>query len=191
MSKPPNRGDRYPDYNPSWGGGLLGIATLLTTRPSDLIASLRIWEAMQSTLGIVCCCAPVCRPLIPSGLWARIASKARTCRPRFKSKRGEKVPASQGGPWRTASPDSYLQEEGTFYTGGHANSTRCLVAGDAQGGASYSKISRPVGSMQVGRRIGVDYPAICQTSEQEVDYLPETSQPSVPRPTHSCVLRMP
>lgn len=170
---------------------MLGIATLLTTRPADLIASLRIWETIQSTLGIVCCCAPVWRPLLPPGLWGRIASKACMCGLRLKSKCEEEIPVSRGGPWRTASPDPYLYEEGRFYVEGHTNSTRCLVAGGAHGGASYSKISRPVGSMQLGRRIGVDYPAICQTSEQEVDYLPETSQPSVPRPTHSCGLRMP
>lgn len=165
--------------------------TWLTIAPPDVTASLGIWGTIHSLIGILCCCATGYGSLNPGRLWSRIASQATACIPRFKSKRGKKNPFSPTGPWQTALVDPYFQGEGWLHANVYNGSTRCLVTSDNRRGASRGNEKHPVGSIQVDRCVDVYYPTAYQTSEQEVDFFPEHSQPLRPGPPHFRAPRAP
>lgn len=144
----------------------------------DLTAPNCIWAAVQSLLCIICCCAPVYRPLFPGRLWGRIFAKVGTYSLKFKSKRREDSPASQSWSWKTASLDPSFQGEGRFNPGNYTGSTRCLVTSDAQRSAAHIDKKRPMGSIQVDRRVDIDYPTTHQTSDEDAHYFSENSRPS-------------
>lgn len=134
----------------------------------DVTASLSIWGAVHSLIGIVCCCAPVYGSLHPSRLWGRIASKVSARSPWSNSKDKKKDSALQSRPWQTTSLDPYFQGEGRFQVDGYTGSSTCLVTGNARRGASYSNKGHPEGSIQVDRRVDVDYPTTYRSSDEEI-----------------------
>lgn len=163
---------------------------LLIIGSLDLISYLGIWATIQSAVCIICCCAPVYKPLFPDRPWSRIASKICAHGPRLKSKHKNRSPGLRTGPWQLASLDPYLEEDGHFYTEAYTGGISCLISSDARRGSSYSNKRPPMDSIQVDRRVDVDYPTVCPTSEQEVIYFPENFQPSMPSPTHFRPLRV-
>ncbi|KAF7865956.1 hypothetical protein EAF04_006120 [Stromatinia cepivora] len=59
--------------------GIFGFVKIGMSYNSDqafVSAALGLWAVVQSVVGIVCCCAPVYKPLFPGqGYWSRLNSK--------------------------------------------------------------------------------------------------------------------
>lgn len=56
-----------------------------------------------------------------------------------------------------------------MYPEGYSGSTRCLVTSKARCDASQNNENQPMGSIQVDRRVDVDYPMVYQAYEQEMN----------------------
>ncbi|KAI0391257.1 hypothetical protein F5Y17DRAFT_470900 [Xylariaceae sp. FL0594] len=59
--------------------GVIGFIKIGFSFSNDAVYVFNLvgtWSNVQSAVGMVCCCAPVCQPLLPApGFWTRIASK--------------------------------------------------------------------------------------------------------------------
>lgn len=157
-----------------------------------MTASLGIWGAIHSLIGIFCCCGTVYGALQPSRLWSRIAFKVNdACSLRFKSKGLEKDPALLNGPREIAPLSPYFPEEGWDDTEAYSGSTRYLVTSDARRDASQSNENQPLGSIQVDRRVAIDCPMEDQTHEEDMSFSSWNSRLPRPSPPHLRALKVP
>lgn len=170
---------------------MLQVLTLLIMGFLDTTSSAGIWASVQSTFCIICCCAPVYRPLFPDRFWSHVASKISAYGRRLKYKRMKRSPGLQTRSWQPTSFDPYLQGVGHFDTEGYTGGTKCFVTSDARRDASHSDGDQPVGSIQVDRRVDVDYPTVYQEREQQMKYSLGTSRILRPSPPYLRALRAP
>lgn len=130
----------------------------------ELNVSLHIWAAVQSLASIVCCCAPVYRPLFKNGFWSRNVPKVGTHSiPVSLEGKREKSPVTETDSRQTGSLDSYSRDKVSFHTDDYTGITRSLATDDATGHASQGNRSPPMGSIQADRRVEIDYRALYQT----------------------------
>lgn len=160
------------------------MLTWMTVQSPDVTASLGIWGAIHSLIGIFCCCGTVYGALQPSRLWSRIVSKVNACSPRFKPKGLKKDPALLNGPGKAAQLSPYFPGKGWVYTEAYSGSTRYLVASDARHDASQSNEIQPLGSIQVDRRVDIDCPMEYQTYEEDMAFSHWDSRLPRPSPPH-------
>lgn len=114
---------------PSWGA-----ADDEHSRPDIGTASIGMWGAVHSLLGIFCCCAPVYGIFQPYRVWGRLVSVIQRCDQETKRMRPD--PALQPGPWQDVPLDQYFQGEDWFIIkDGRNRSTQGLVTGDVWHGA--------------------------------------------------------
>lgn len=163
----------------------------LTTQNPDVTASLGIWGAIHSLIGIFCCCGTVYGALQPSKLWSQVASKVNAYSSRFKSKALKKDPALLNGPGQTASLSPYFLGKGWVYNEAYSGSTRYLVTSDARHDASQSNEIQPLGPIQVGRRVDIDCPMGYQTNEEDINFPSWNSRLPWPTPPHLRALKVP
>lgn len=164
----------------------------LTIQFPDVTASLGIWGAIHSLIGIFCCCGTVYGALQPSRLWSRIASKVNdACSPRSKSKGLEKNAALLNGPRQIAPLSPYFPGEGWDDTGAYSGSTRYLVTSDARRDAPQSKENQPLGSIQVDRRVEIDFPMEYQIYEEDMSFASWNSRLPRPSPPHLRAFKVP
>lgn len=166
------------------------VLILLTTCPLlDVTSSTGIWATAQSAICIICCCAPVYRPLFPNIIWRNAASKICSYGSMLRSKNKRGSPGLQtGSAGQLASLDPFLQGEGHFHTG--RDSTRCLVASKSRCGLSHSNELRTMGSTQPDSCVDIDCDSAHKTSDQRGNCFPEAARPSMPSPSHLRGLRV-
>ncbi|KAI1341982.1 hypothetical protein F5Y15DRAFT_413250 [Xylariaceae sp. FL0016] len=78
--------------------GVIGFVKIGISFNDDTIyvfTMLALWSNMQSAVGIVCCCAPVYKPILPtSGFWGRLATKLSLSSLRAKNSFGSRSHSS-------------------------------------------------------------------------------------------------
>lgn len=137
--------------------------TLTRTWDIDASAAVGLWAVLQSVACIVCCCAPVYKPLLPArGVWGYLSSKLRhfssnrlstwSLFTRSSRRRGSdsKPSDSQGFTIGNLTLDEY-QQQGEAWAAQTDSSANCLVASDSSG-QIY-----PLDSIQVHKSVEVNF----------------------------------
>ncbi|KAI0890578.1 uncharacterized protein GGS22DRAFT_151278 [Annulohypoxylon maeteangense] len=87
--------------------GFIKIGIQYTTSSLYIFTSLGIWANIQMTAAIICCCAPVYKPILPeTGFWNRLASRISISR--LRSNRG----SSRGSSTKSQRHKNDSQPEG-------------------------------------------------------------------------------
>lgn len=128
---------------------------------TDTTAVIGLWAAIQSTACIICCCAPVYRPLFSEiGIWSRLTSKASSLTSfKWPTRPGAAGSTDRRRTQRSASfervqgADSLMNTPGQTWLRPHMRSTDWLVTGQT---AEKSQVQTfPLRSIQVDRSVDV------------------------------------
>ncbi|KAK4194674.1 hypothetical protein QBC40DRAFT_301899 [Triangularia verruculosa] len=139
--------------------GIFGFIKIGVSYGPDLAYTstvLGLWAAVQSFATIVCCCAPVYKPLLPeTGMWNRLRSKVSNISLRQRST-GNRSGVKEGGSSETGS-----QHDRPGWLRPDTSSTKGLAWTEARGASHSSERARleaenfPMGSIKVHNRVEV------------------------------------